>query len=222
MEEHNKGTKDNRKSQYRQLSLIRAIACDGGRGVVVIPLLNYWVDWLNWKLWAKCPESILEPSCVCTYSCGPNDPHWRGKASTSCRECMKKGLGGNKTFRIASKSLIKLYHYKLASEQQNVPHFASTWSYSGSLQLKWREQWDGIKLSLHIWLLGTGLRGFWRVLLAGAVTVYRCAWLSVIECKWHLLCCPHPGKNQKEGIKRLYPPTHIGIQNTVFSGLLSP
>jgi hypothetical protein len=53
------------------------------------------------------------------------------------------------------------------------------------------------RLSLYIWLLETGIRGFWRVLLPGTVTVYRCERLSVIECKLHLLCCIHPGKTQR-------------------------
>lgn len=64
------------------------------------------------------------------------------------------------------------------------------------------------RLSLHIWLLERGLRGFWRVLLAGTVSVYRCEWLSVIECKLQLLCCTHPGKSRKrECCAFIRPPT---------------
>lgn len=66
------------------------------------------------------------------------------------------------------------------------------------LQLKWKEQWQAEGFLFTSGSLKWGYGAFWRVLLPGTVSVYRCEWLSVIECKLHLLCCTYPGKTKRK------------------------
>lgn len=65
------------------------------------------------------------------------------------------------------------------------------------LRLKWKEK----KAEGFLFTSGFSKwakRLSWRVLLAGTVSVYRCEWLSVIECKLHFLCCAYPGKTKRK------------------------
>lgn len=136
-----------------------------------------------------------------------------GKASASCRECMKKGLGGNKTFRIASKSLINSSIIRLPQNSKmyhiSPPHGATPGPCSSSG--KNNGTYKAFPPHLAPWN-----RGFWRVSQAAAVTVYRCAWLSVIECKWHPLCCPHPGKTKRREESAFIRPPTLGFRTESF------
>lgn len=51
--------------------------------------------------------------------------------------------------------------------------------------------------SLHV-APRNGLRGFLEGLVAGTVSVYRCEWLSVIECKYSLALLHTLWENQEE------------------------
>lgn len=115
-----------------------------GSGIVVIPLLCHWVDWLNWKLWAKCPESILEPSWDCAYSCGPNDLPLEGKSMYYLRGTHEKRCGRKwNFFATASKSLIKL-----CKMNHVFPH--CTWSLPGSYNSSGKDNGKQKAFSSHL------------------------------------------------------------------------
>lgn len=78
------------------------------------------------------------------------------------------------------------------------------------------------RLSLHIWLLEMGLRGFLEAFADWVVFTDVSGFLS-LNANCVCFVVPTLGKaRRRREILFLYPPTHIDIQGTVFPGLLGP